>query len=436
MTAPGEIWSADLVVPVEVPPLRGGAVAVRDGRILAVGSATEVRTAHPELPERAFGAAVLAPGFIDAHCHLEWSLTVPEPATGFADWMGRFLRLRRAMAGDDHLAAARYGALRRLAAGTTAVADNGPTGAGAQALTERGMRGTVHLEAFGDPAPGEAADAVAARVAREITALPVGEIAIGVSPHAPYTVGPDLWSALSRRDELRDRSWSTHLAESPAELRWHERGDGPLGEAYAALGVVPARWGGTTAGVVAALGQRGALREGLIAAHCVRLVDGEEELLAQRAVRVVHCPSSNRSLLCGRMPIARLRAAGVVLALGTDSPASGGPFDLRREARRCAALHAASGEGPDAEELVRMMTAGGAAALGRPELGVLAPDGPADAVVLSRAPTDDPWTAVLDPRAEVLATLIGGKAVWQRSDPPADTEAIETAARGIRERLC
>ncbi len=437
VAASGVIWSADLVVPVAAPPLQGGAIAVRDDRVVAVGPAAELRAANPDMGERAFGDAVIAPGFIDAHCHLEWSLTVPSATADFAAWMGAFLAMRHRMQAEDHSAAARLGALRRLAAGTTALADNGPTGAGVTALAERGMRGIVHLETFGDPAPGEASESAAARTAEAIAALGGDGIEVGLSPHAPYTVGPDLWAALIQRDELAGVSWSTHLAESPAELRWHHRGDGPLGEAYAPLGVVPARWGATSAGVIGALEHHGALRDGLIAAHCVRLEDGEAEVLAERSVVAVHCPSSNRRLLCGRMPLARLRGAGVTVALGTDSPASGGPFDLRVEARAAADLHAASGEAPDAEALVRMMTTGGASAIGRSgDLGALAPGYRADAVVLSRVPGLNAWQATIDERAEVRMTLIGGAPAWDRENPPADTGPIETSAQGIREGLC
>ena len=425
------------MVPVAASPVRGGAVVVRDGRVAAVGPAPEIRAAHPDLPERSFGEAVLAPGFVDAHCHLEWSLIAPAASGDFAAWMASFLSLRRRMRPEDHEVAARLGALRRLAAGTTAVGDNGPTGAGAAALAERGMRGVVHLEAFGDPPPGEAANGAAAVVAERIVALDRRGVTIGLSPHAPYTVGPSLWAALARRTELAGRRWSTHLAESPAETRWHARGDGPLGVAYAPLGVVPARWSPRGRGLVHALEAGGALRQELVAAHCIWLAEDEPEALAARSVSVAHCPSSNRRLLCGRMPIGRLSAVGVNVALGTDSPASGGPFDLRVEARRCGDLHVASGERPSAEALVRMTTEGGARALGlEREIGGLAAGRRADAVVLAGGRTDDPWEAVLDPRAEVTEVMIGGESAWRRDSPPADAGPIETSAEGIRDRLC
>lgn len=423
-------------MPVASPPLRGGAVAVRDGRVAEVGVASDIRERHPDLPERRLGASVIAPGFVDAHCHLEWSLTVPRPSSDFATWMADFLALRRQMRPEDHLTAAQVGVLERLAAGTTALADNGPTGVGVHAMAERGLRGVVHLETFGDPETDAEAQEHAFGVAGEIAGLEGARVEVGLSPHAPYTVGPGLWRALAAQPDLTRRRWSTHLAESPAERRWLERGDGPLGEAYASLGVVPARWPLDSGSVITALDDEGALRAEMIAAHCVHLVDGEAELLARRRVSVAHCPSSNRQLLCGRLPIARLIEAGVLVALGTDSPASGGPFDLRQEARTCRELHAASGEAPTAEALVRMLTEGGAAAIGlEGESGRLEPGLAADAVALTLS-GDDPWEAVLDAEADVQVVWIGGEEAWSRESRPPMEDALATAARDARLRLC
>ncbi|HTI34283.1 MAG TPA: amidohydrolase family protein, partial [Miltoncostaea sp.] len=142
-------------------------MAVREGRIADVGPAARLAPAHPDLPVEDLGARILLPGFVDAHCHLEWSLLdgllPPEP---FGPWLGNMLALRLRMGPNDHVAAARSGALRALRAGTTTLADSGPTGAGASAVTELGLRGLVHLEAFGREEGDEAAEAAASYEAR------------------------------------------------------------------------------------------------------------------------------------------------------------------------------------------------------------------------------------------------------------------------------
>ena len=67
------LWRADLVCPAGSPPIRGGAVLARGGRIEAVGPEAEVRPKGPLVPERNFGRAVLVPGLVNTHTHLELS---------------------------------------------------------------------------------------------------------------------------------------------------------------------------------------------------------------------------------------------------------------------------------------------------------------------------------------------------------------------------
>ena len=91
-----------------------------------MGALADVRGRNVEAPVVDLGEAILAPGFVDAHAHLEWSLMDGVlPSQPFAAWLGRLLGLRGRMEPEDHLVAARYGALRALRAGTTTLADSG-----------------------------------------------------------------------------------------------------------------------------------------------------------------------------------------------------------------------------------------------------------------------------------------------------------------------
>jgi cytosine/adenosine deaminase-related metal-dependent hydrolase len=439
----GGRWRAAWVVPVATAPIRDGAVAVVDGAIVACGPAAAVAAAHADLPERDLGAALLLPGLVDAHCHLEWSLMSGLAAAGrFPDWLGALLDLRGRMGAGDHAAAAALGALRCLEAGTTTVADAGPTGAGVAALTAAGLRGQVHLETFGDPR-GTAATEAAARLAERVAALEGDAgplVAVGISPHAPYTVGPDLWRALAEHPDLGRRRWSSHLAES-AEESAAVAGGGALAELLRGLGFPPPSWPGE-GGPVSRLAGAGALRPGMVVAHCVQLEPGDAGRLARAGVGVAHCPQSNAALRCGRAPIEELAAAGVPVGLGTDSPASAGPFDLRAEARACALVHgAARVAAPDAAALVRLMTLGGAAALGLERaVGSLEPGKRADLVALEPPPDavpGDPCAAALHPGARVVEVVVDGRPVLERGRPSGiDRERTLTRAGEARRRVC
>lgn len=416
---------------------------MRDGRIVRVGPAAEVIAAAPGAEVTDLGHDVLMPGLVDAHCHLEWSLLegLLHPAD-FAAWLGRLLPMRVRMTPADHVAGARLGAMRSLRAGTTTLSDSGPTGAGAGALAASGQRGVVHLEAFGRDegrAATEAAAALSARLA-ELDDAGGPRVRAGVSPHAPYTVGPDLWRALRARADLEGRGWATHLAESRHELPAIRDGAGPLADLFAAAELVPGRWdGGPDEGVVARLDATGALTPGLLAAHCVELGGDDPALLAARGVAVAHCPRSNAHLRCGRAPLEDLRDAGVVVGLGTDSPASGGDYDLRAEARACRVAHAGVHDVGDAD-LLDMITRGGAAALGMEgEVGALVPGAHADLLVLAPAGRggDDPVAVALDAATTVRSVVVGGEVVVHEGHPTRlDHDEILAGARDARARLC
>jgi 5-methylthioadenosine/S-adenosylhomocysteine deaminase len=423
--------------------VRDGAVAVSGGRIVDVGPAGELRARHPAVALTDLGDALLLPGLVDAHCHLEWSLLDGVlPPSGFAEWLGRLLPLRARMEPHDHEAAARLGALRALRAGVTTLADSGPTGAGAGALAELGMRGVVHLEAFGRE-EGAGAHAAAALMAERVRALeePAGQrVRVGLSPHAPYTVGPGLWAALAAQADLAPRPWSTHLAESDDETRAVGGGEGPLAELFAAAGLAPGRWDGPPgASSVARVARAGGLRPGMVAVHCVRIGADDPGTLRAAGVAVAHCPRSNAHLRCGRAPLGALRAAGVTVALGTDSPASGGDYDPRAEARACALAHAGA-DPPAAADLLRMITLDAARALGMgDEVGALAPGRQADLLALRPAPgapVGDPLAAALDAGATVDVVVVGGQALVEGGRAvSADADAIETRAGEARGRL-
>jgi 5-methylthioadenosine/S-adenosylhomocysteine deaminase len=429
------------VVPVATPPIRDGAVAVVDGAIVACGPAAAVAAGHADLPERDLGAALLLPGFVDSHCHLEWSLTGGlVVGSSFPEWLAALLALRGRMRADDHAAAAALGALRCLEAGTTTVADSGPTGAGVAALTAAGLRGQVHLETFGDPR-GSAASEAAARLAERVAALEGAAgplVEVGISPHAPYTAGPDLWTALFEHLDLGRRRWSSHLAESIEESA-ALAGGGALAELLRGMGFPPPIWPGE-GGPVARLA--GSLRPGMIVAHCVQLEPGDAARLAGAGVGVAHCPQSNSMLGCGRAPLEALLAAGVPVGLGTDSPASAGPFDLRAEARACALVHgAARAPAPDAAALVRLMTLGGAAALGLERtVGSLEPGKRGDLVALEPPPDaapGDPCAAALHPGTRVVEVVVDGQpALQQGLGSRMDREGVLTRARETRRRVC
>ena len=158
----------------------------------------------------------------------------------------------------------------------------------------------------------------------------------------------------------------------------------------------------------------GYLSERLIAAHANYLEEGDPELLAQRGVHVVHCPRSHAYFGHAPFPYESLSKAGVNICLGTDSLAT-----VKKERGRAPELNmfaemrsfAAANPNVPSETIVRMVTVNPARALVRPaDLGQLSPNARADMIALKYTGSlNDAWSALLQPKPQLLATIINGK---------------------------
>jgi 5-methylthioadenosine/S-adenosylhomocysteine deaminase len=422
------VYAADWVVPVEGAPVPDGGVAVEDGRIVGVGPAAELAGER-----RTFADSVIVPAFANAHSHLEYAVYA-----GFGDgfafppWIDLHVTRKRRLREGDAVAIAELGAAECLRSGIATIGDASFTGAAAIACARLGLSGIVYLEVFGDE-PAAALDRFA-QLRESVAGALSDRLAVGVSPHAPYTTSLEVYEACA---EL-GLPLATHLAESEAEQEWLLHGTGTM-SAAAELLVAPA---GKTG--VRMLADRGLLGPGVAAAHCVH-VDAEEiALLAERRVAVAHCPRSNAILGCGVAPLAELREAGALVGLGTDSPASTPSFDMFEEMRTAVYMARARERRPDAlsaSEALELATLGAARALGlEEETGSLAAGKRADLAVVSLAgspflPWEEPTTAVVFGGSpdRVLLTLVAGEVRYEEGG--FEWHELRRSASAARDRL-
>jgi cytosine/adenosine deaminase-related metal-dependent hydrolase len=359
-----ETLASSWVVPVEGPPIRDGLVVVEGERVAWVGPARA--PGAPVGPVRDLGPGILLPGLVNAHCHLELSHLqgVARFGEGFVPWVEDVVAARPRFA-EEEVSARTAAAVAALeAGGTVAVGDISNRLAHLPVLGDAGLWAVVFLEVLAwDPA---AVPPTERWIDEQLaTARGARDVVVRLGAHALHSVSPELLGRLVKRGGVG----TLHLAESPEESRFLERGDGPWAEFLArrGLGGVPFTPPGTSP--VRYADELGLLHPGLVAAHGVQVDSADREILARRRVSVALCPRSNRNLGVGTADVPALLAAGVRLCLGTDSLASAETLDVLDDAavlaRQFPTLAPAA--------LVRMATAGGAEALGFDDLGTLAP---------------------------------------------------------------
>ena len=356
-------YHARYVVPITAAPITDGAVVVDDGRIAYVGPSDS----GPAAEVVNLGDALLLPGLVNAHCHLE--LTAMRgflEDLDFRNWIIRLTTAKRSVFSREMLLdAARYGIAEGLRHGITAYGDTCDSGVAFDAMHECGVRGVMYQEVFGpDPAQCDAALAELREKIARLRPLETSLVRVGVSPHAPYTVSDSLFAAVASYARAESLPIAIHIAESRLEHELVSAGAGAFAEGLRARGIGVRPRARTPIELLSTLE---VLTARPLLIHCVRVDDADIAEIAAAGCAVAHCPASNAKLGHGIAPLSMLFASGVSIGLGSDSMASNNRMDLLEEARLATLLQRA--EHGDfrqitAESALTLATLGGAQALG------------------------------------------------------------------------
>ncbi len=406
-------FRARWLFPVATPPIAGGVVTVRDGRIMGVGTSA-VDGAVTDL-----GDVAIVPGLVNAHTHLEFSaLEQPLGAPGreFPRWIREVIAWRRrrdeveATGKALRHSATEQGLRESLASGVTTLGEIAAPGWPAAPFQGGSPDCTVFQELLGlEPERHAPLMDLAAQH------LKVGQESMAwrpaLSPHAPYTAPLELVEAAARLSHRQHAPLAMHLAESREELELLRAGRGPFHDFLAEFSPqAPSR-------IPRGLRPLDYLAR-LAAAHRALVVHGnyldEEEtaFLADRAgtMSVVYCPRTHHYFRHARYPLMEMLARGVRVALGTDSRASNPDLNLWEELRFTA--HRYSGLSP--ASVLQLGTQAGAEALGLgAECGTLAVGQRADLAIvhLPQRQSADPHELLFDDSTHVIATRHAGKPV-------------------------
>jgi len=397
--------TARWVMPVDGPPLPGAVVTIDDGTIVAVG---DRRSAAG--PVQDLGDVVLLPGLVNAHTHLQFSgLRRPlgQPGMELADWI-RLVIADRKRSDRDLLANIAEGLRESLACGVTTLGDiaTAPAAPFPHVLTFQEVIGFSTARV--DSAQSEllerldsSRDSTSRRPATRRVA------ARGISPHAPYTVHPRLLERLVEEAAIRKLPVAMHLAESRAELELLAAGTGPLRELLEQRSMwdaaaIPA--GSTPLDYLRMLAR--APRSLVI--HGNYLSSAELDFVAEHRERmsIVYCPRTHEYFQHAEYRLQEMLAAGVRVALGTDSRASNPDLNLFDELRSVARKHDVP-----ASEVIRLGTLSGAEALGWGDVvGSITPGKWADLIAVPCC-EDDPTQAVLNHEGPPNHVWLRGEAI-------------------------
>lgn len=342
------------VIPVEPDEqvLEHHCIAVNDGRILALLPSPAAAQHYRADTELHLDRHALIPGLINAHTHTPMNLL-----RGLADdlpmmewlhehiWPAEQRWVNEEFVHDGGLLAM----AEMLRGGITCFNDMYffPE-VTARAAAHLGMRACVGLIAIDFPTvyAGDADEYLAKGLALHDSYRNDPLIRTAFAPHAPYSVSDAPLTRIQTLADELDIPVHMHVHESADEVEQaQQHGERPL----------------------ARLDRLGLLSPALVAVHMTQLEDDEIARLAETGSHVVHCPESNLKLASGFCPAARLLAAGVNVALGTDGAASNNDLDLFSEMRTAALLGKAVSQDATAlpaHTVLRMATLNAARALG------------------------------------------------------------------------
>ncbi|CAN5415781.1 amidohydrolase [soil metagenome] len=415
-------------MPISAEPIENGAVAIEKDKIIAVGKREELIEKFPEAAHENFGEAVIMPGLVNVHSHLEITIMrgfLDDVEDDFYSWLIKLTKTRaEKLTEDDIETSAMLGAIEGARAGVTCFGDIGRYGrAGFEALKKVGLRGVLFQETEFSPKNEEAANDFA-KLKDRFLALKETEtelVKVGISPHAPYTVSRRLFEKITIYALDKNIKISIHAAESNQEREFFLTGEGFFADLYKNLNV---EWNAPKVSAVEYLANIGVLQTKPLLAHCVKVSEKDIEIIAKTDSRIAHCPKSNAKFGHGIAPLERFLDKKIRVGFGSDSVASNNICDILEEAR-FATLFARNLESKkrflNAEEIIKTATLCGASALGlENEIGTLQTGKQADLIVVSldnaaQMPVHNIYSTLLFASGvrDVCLTMVGGEEIYR-----------------------
>jgi cytosine/adenosine deaminase-related metal-dependent hydrolase len=396
------LLSAAYIATMAGPLIQDGAVVFDNDWIVAVGDAKSVRNEHPQAVVIDLGNAIILPGLINAHTHLELTSVPQLPKQGsFVDWI---LALRQQlMKVHDFESFVRDS----VTAGIEQCLRFGVTAVGDITLNPSISRPILAASQLGGVSYGEVLG-MAGRIAQCDTRLDsaidrhheTDRVRFGIEPHAPYSldlIGYRQCLQAARKEQM---PLATHLAETADETQFLADHTGPFRRLWEVLGAWTDGVSRLEGGPIRAMQSLGLLDYPTLLAHVNYADDDELEILSRGKASVVYCPRTHAYF--GHPPhrFEEMLERGINVAIGTDSCASSPDLNLLDDLRLVYRLRPHLRP----ELLWSLVTTRAATALAMKRMGRLASGFAADVCIFD--------VATSDPLREILETAIWPREVW------------------------
>ena len=411
-----------------------GAVAIRGDLIVAVGKRSEVEGKYQAQKTINARGKLILPGFINGHTHVPMALFrgLHDDVT-LDEWLRKYIFPAEAKNVNQEFVrwGTRLAAAEQIRAGVTTFADMYYfEDAIAEETKAAGMRGVLGETFIDFPAPDNRSEAETLAYTEKFLKKWQGDALIhpACAPHSIYTCSRKTLQDAAALARKYHSAILIHVAEMKKEWEDSEKQNGMSPVEY--------------------LNTIGLLGPDVVAAHCIYVDEKDFQMLSEKQVGCVHNPSSNMMLASGVSPVAKLRAAGVRVGLGTDGPAgSNNDLDLMEEIDLAAKLAKITQMDPralNAQTVVEMGTIDGARALHmEKEIGSLENGKKADLILIS---LDEPnavpmyniyaQLAYALKASDVETVVIGGRLVMRdRKLLTVDEEQAMARARQYKDTI-
>lgn len=416
------------------PVITDAAVAIKDGVILGVGSATQIADQYHSKQVIPGEQRIIMPGLINGHSHAAMTLLrgVAEDLA-LMDWLNNYIFPAEVEFVDADFVriGAELACWEMIRSGTTTFVDMYYFPDETAKVVERcGMRAMIATTVIDQTSPDaeNAADAMQKGLAYiERWKEKNSRITPIFGPHANYTLNAEQLIAVNEAAEKANVGISIHMSESLYELENSKKTYGkPSIEMFESIGF---------------------LDRPVIAAHVIWPTSTEMPILVNRNVGVIYNPTSNMKIASGIAPIADLLEAGAKVGLGTDGAASNNDLDMWEEMRLAALLQKVAKMDPQvlpAKSILNMATLGGAQAIGLGEkIGSLEVGKRADLIQVSTEdvhfiPMYDPISHLVyvADAQDVTTVIVDGRILMRDRDMlTIDTKRVKTEAHALARRI-